>query len=63
MGKESFLRNDNSQIKLLSEFFLIYIQPFTNDSNSRNNQSVGVQKLTGMGMRGCVWVGRKFLNN
>ena len=38
MNRESLLRNDNSQIKLLSEFFLIYIQSFTNDSNSKTNK-------------------------
>ena len=41
-GGEGFLRNDKWQIKLLnyyllSEFFPIYIQPFMNDSNLRNN--------------------------
>ena len=34
---ESFLTNNKLQIKLLSGFFLIYIQSFTNDSNSKNN--------------------------
>ena len=38
VGK-SFLINDKWQIKLLSESFPIYIQPFTSDSNSRNNNS------------------------
>ena len=29
-----------------SNFFPIHIQPFTNDSNSRNNQLVGFPKFT-----------------
>ena len=39
-----------------------FIQPFTNDSNSRNNQSYGF-KNSQMDMRGCVWVGQSFLRN
>ena len=35
----SFLNHDKCRIKLLSEFYAIHIQPFTNDSNSRNNSS------------------------
>ena len=33
----SLLRNDKWEIKLLSDFFPIYIQPFMNDSNSKDN--------------------------
>ena len=36
---ETFLINDKWYIKLLGELFLIHIQPFTNDSNSGNNNS------------------------
>ena len=32
-----FLRNYKWEIKLLGEFFPIHIQPFMNDSHSRNN--------------------------
>ena len=38
MNRGKFLNNNKLQIKLLSEFFLIYIQPFTNDSNSKTNK-------------------------
>ena len=60
--EESYLRNDKWQIKLLSEFFPINIQPFMNDSNSRNNNLYGF-KISQMDMRGCVWVGKSFLRN
>ena len=43
-------------------FSPIYIQPFTNDSNSRNNQSQGF-KNSWMDMRGCVWMRESFLRN
>ena len=43
---ESLLRNDKWKIKLLSQFFPICIQPFTNDSNSRNNKLIGFGKFT-----------------
>ena len=37
-GRNVSLMNDKWEIKLLSEFFFpIYIQPFMNDSNSKNN--------------------------
>ena len=35
----SFLNHDKWPIKLLSNFYAIHIQSFTNDSNSRNNNS------------------------
>ena len=43
-------------------FFPIYIQPFMNDSNSRNNNSQGF-KNSWLDMAGCVWVGGSFLRN
>ena len=58
---ESFLRNDKWQIKLLSEFFFpIHIQPFTNDSNSKNNHRVW--KFTS-GYEGMCMSGESFLRN
>ena len=42
--------------------FPIHIQPFTNDSNSGNNNSQGF-KNSWMDMRGCVWVGESLLRN
>ena len=41
-------------------FFPIHIQPFTNDSNSRNNQSIGFQKVTNGYVGMCMSEG-KFL--
>ena len=41
--------------------FPIHIQPFMNDSNSRNSIGFRVSKISQMDMRGCVWVGGKFL--
>ena len=38
MSGRKFLKESKVTDKIMSEFFPIYIQPFTNDSNSRNNQ-------------------------
>ena len=50
MSRESFLSHDKWEIKLLSDFFTIHILHFTNDSNSRNNNSYGF-KNSWMDMR------------
>ena len=47
-------------MKLLSVFFPTDIQPFTNDSNSRNNNSQGFQKFTN-GYNGKYMSARMFL--
>ena len=63
MSGESFLSHEKWQIKLLGDFlFTIHIVHFTNDSNSRNNNSQGF-KDSQMDMRGCVWVEESFLWN
>ena len=36
---QRFLSHDKWQVKLLCDFFTIHILHFTNDSNSRNNNS------------------------
>ena len=60
---ESFLSHEKWEIKLLGDFlFTIHIVHFTNDSNSRNNNSQGF-KDSQMDMRGCVWVEESFLWN
>ena len=59
MSEKSFLSHDKWEIKLL-RIFPIYIQPFTKDSNSTNNNFWGF-KNSQMDMAGCVWLGRKFL--
>ena len=41
-------------------FFPIHIQHFMSDSNSENNNLQGFEN-SWMDMRGCVWVGGKFL--
>ena len=53
MGGGSFLRNDILQIKLLSDIFYNSYFHFTNDSNSRNNNSEGFENSQ-MDMEGCV---------
>ena len=40
-----FIRNDKWQVKLSDFFFAIPIQPFMNDSNSRNNNLQGFKNL------------------
>ena len=54
---EGFLNNDKWEIKILSEFFSIHIQHFTNDSNSRNNNWLGFENSQ-MDMRRCVSMGK-----
>ena len=48
-------------------FFPIFIQPFTNDPNSKNNNlqvfensQMDIRENSQMDMRGCVWVGVNF---
>ena len=56
---ESFLRNDRWQNYSVN-FFPINIWPFTNDSNSKNNNLYGFENSQ-MDMAGCVSVGESFL--
>ena len=39
MNRGKFIKEWQVTDKIIEWIFLIYIQPFTNDSNSRNNQS------------------------
>ena len=63
MNRGKFLKEWQVTDKIIeSIFFPIHIQPFMNDSNSRNNNFYSF-KNSQMDMRGCVWVPESFLRN
>ena len=62
MSRGKFLKPWQVRDKIIEWiFFPIHIQHFMSDSNSKNNNPQGFEN-SWMDMRGCVWVGKSFLN-
>ena len=61
MSRGKFLKPWQVRDKIIEwNFYASHIQLFTSDSNSKHNNSQGFEN-SWMVLRGCVWVGRKFL--